>query len=248
MRTLLIANYWTPYNNAGTLRWWNFAKFVDFDVLTVKNTKGIIDESLEERGNNIERIRNVGRIASLNGLLLSIVACFKKADLYIFTSPPETLLVGAYILQKMGKKVVIDLRDQMDREHQQVKILLPLYKFLYKNIKNVIVTWKMIDPTKVVIHHGHDSLTLKSTEKKTMPEGRFTHKEYNEMLEKGFIPNYNTHGNWVKGYVTSSYVNIKHLWKERSELVHEELEETFYPWEHQAQLLENFLQDIMKGK
>lgn len=247
MRTLLVANYWTPYNNAGTLRWWNFAKHIDFDVLTVKKTSGIIDPTLEERGNKIKRIKNFSRVASLNGLLLSFMAFFTKADLYIFTTPPETLLIGAYLLQLRGKKVIVDLRDQIDREHQPVGFLVPVYRFLYKKIKNVIVTWRMIDPTKIVIHHGHDNLILKSNKQKIMPEGRFTHKEYNEMLEQGYIPNYNTHGNWVKGYVTSSYVNIKYLWGKRIDLVHKELEETFYPWEHQASLLKKYIDEVINN-
>lgn len=242
MKTLLITNYWAPINNAGTIRWWNFSKYLEFDVLTVKKTKGMLDLSLEERGNNITRIGNFSKIASLNGLLLSFVVLFKKADVYIFTTPSETLLVGAYILQCLGKKVVVDLRDKIDRAHQPVKVLIPLYIFLYKRIKNIIVTWKLIDPSKTVIHHGHDNLKLRDSKKKTMPDGRYTHKEYNELLEKGYVPNYNR----IKEYVTSSYINIMHLWGERPPFIHEELDSKFYPWEHQATLLQNYLETISK--
>ena len=64
MKTLLIASHWIPYNNAGTLRWWNFAKYIDLDVLTVKITIGLLDPTFEERGKNVIRISNYSIIAS----------------------------------------------------------------------------------------------------------------------------------------------------------------------------------------
>ena len=227
MKILLITNYWTPYNDSGTIRWWNFAKYINLDVLTVRKTKGIYDETLEERGNDVKRIRNFSNISCLNGLLLSIRSLFAKADIYVFTTPPETLLIGAWLLQKMGRKVVVDLRDKIDRPHQPVKLLIPLYKWLYKKLNNVVVVDKVVDDTKPIIHHGHDSLQLKLHQQYPMPKGRFNHRDYNELLMRGFVPKQK-----VKGYPQSSFANLEFLWNG-----------TFYQtWEHQANLMKQYLE------
>lgn len=211
MRPLIVTNYWQPFNNPGTFRWWQFARYIDLDVLTVKKPKGVYDETLQERGHSVRRIRTFSRIACVNGVFLSFRALFIKADIYVFTIPSETLLIGAYILQRLGKKVIVDVRDKIDRNHQPVKLFIPLYNWLYKRMKNVVVAWKIVDDTKLCIEHGHDALKLKINTQAVMPEGRFKYKDYNEMLERGFVPDYHARKE-VRNYVTSCYPNINHLW------------------------------------
>ena len=229
MKTLLITNYWTPYNNAGTIRWWNFAKYIQLNVLTTKTTKGIIDKTMyAERSSNVKRIRTFNKISSINGICLSVVALFAKADLYVFTIPSETLLFGAYILQRMNKKVILDVRDKINRPHQPLKFMIPIYEWFYKRIDNVIVVSKVIDETKILIEHGHDYLTLKIDEPCPMPEGRFTHLEYNELLQRGFIPK-----NKIENYPQSGLINIRHLWGNR--FSNKNIELKTYSWEEQSQ-------------
>lgn len=227
MKTLLITNYWTPYNDAGTIRWWNFAKYIPLDVLTTRRTRGLYDETLEERGHNIQRVRNFSNISCLNGLLLSIHSLFAKADIYVFTTPSETLLLGAWLNQLLGRKVVIDVRDKIDRPHQPVKLLVPLYKWLYQRIKNVVVVDKVVDDTKSIIQHGHDSLRLKYNKQYPMPKGRFIHKDYNEMLQRGFVPKQK-----VEDYPQSSFANLDYMWGGDS----------YKPWKHQASLMGKYLE------
>ena len=176
----------------------------------------------------------------MNDLLLSIVAQFKKADLYVFTIPSETLLFGAYLLQKRGEKVIIDLRDQINRSQQRLKILVPIYLWLYNRIENVVTVIEYIDKSKLAIHHGHDNLTLKINEPYPMPKGRFNREEYNELLQRGFVPRMK----W-KDYPVSGMVNIKHLWGKVDSNYKTMNSIEFYSWKIQANKMKDYLISVI---
>lgn len=256
MKALLVTNYWLPYNNAQTIRWYQYAKYMEFDVLTVKKTKGIEDETLEKRNNSVKYINSHTTVAVFNGVILSVSALFHKADLYIFTIPTETLLIGAYILQKMGKNVIIDTQDSIDRKHIGFKLFVPLYKWLYKRIKHRIVCMKFIDPSSVCIYHGHDDIELR--EFVTKPEllkhtgNRLTHYLWNRLLVNGCVPDYTAELNKIqKNYGQSSFVNIRWLWRDKlnliknrfgTEMLNDEMwTMPLYSWKVSAQLIKNQL-------
>jgi len=98
-KRLLITHYWYPFNNSGTFRWLNLARHIDFDVLTSKKPrKEFYDETIPRRGRRVFRYGS--RLpAVLSGLYLSFRTLFKRYDTYIITSPPESLIIGAFILQ-----------------------------------------------------------------------------------------------------------------------------------------------------
>ena len=242
MSILLITNCWTPYNTAGLFRWWNFAKYIDINILTTKKQRGILDETLENRGVKVKRVITFTKIAFFNGLYLSLRSIFYKSDLYVFTIPSETLLFGAYINQLLGRRVLLDVRDRMDRKTQPVKAFVPIYDWLYRHMKNVVVSWEGIDKTKTFVRHGHDGLKLKIKEKAVMPKGRYKHKDYLELLQRGYIPPIKeTHHPKTQ----SGYINVKHLWGNITTKVDEEIYcRQFYSWEEQANKMLKILLEV----
>jgi len=241
MRILLITNYWAPDNHPGTFRWLNFGKYIDFDVLTTLKIKGFNDASISGFGHRVHSVPVYNNYACLHGLFLAFNALRYKADIYIVTCPPESLLFAAYLLQKNGKKVIIDMRDAINRPWQPLKFMIPIYSYFYMKLKNVIVAWQFIDTGKPCIHHGHDNLFLRSRDMRQMPIGRHSHVNYNNMLQNGYIPDFSSRSN---GYVTSSFINIKHLWQEKSPVYnfHSELLNLKpYSWEAQAKKMESIL-------
>ena len=155
---LLITNYWSPWNTSGTFRWLHLSRYIDFDVLTSKKPNtGFKDETLPP--DNCKRCIRVGSNlpAMVSGIVLSVVSWFMRADRYVYTSPPETLLVGAWFSQKvLRREVYVDMRDALDRDMQPHKWLLPLYRWLYRRLDNVCVAMQFFDPKKQVIRHGYD--------------------------------------------------------------------------------------------
>jgi len=251
MNILLITNYWSPYNSPGTFRWWNFAQFMNMDILTNKKPLGArYDPTIEGRGNKVYRVSFYCCPAFLAGIFLSVIAWYyrKDYDLFIFTSPPETLLIGAFLLQVSGKKVLVDMRDSIDRPGQPIRILIPFYKWLYGKIKNVIVTWGLIDSLKPVIHSGHDNLKLfekYSHNPVLMNEARVYYKTYNFLLRVGFIPDISKKR---KGYVSSALINVRHLWGDKVNMDHLHPEiRNLKPrsWAHQFCLLTKVLEKIV---
>lgn len=161
MKILLITNYWHPYNNSGTFRWLYFSKYIKFDVLTSRKPKrSFQDESIPVFRHDIRIFRIGGNLpAFISGWILSInsLRYLRAYNIFIFTSPPESLIFGAYFLQLLGKKVVIDLRDKIDRPNQPNKFLNFIYNFFYKRMKNRIVSMNFFDENASgVIRNGTD--------------------------------------------------------------------------------------------
>lgn len=140
------------------------------------------------------------------GFIAPFIAIFRRYDRYIFTSPPESMLIGAYVMQCLGKTVIIDMRDSIERERQTVKILVPLYRFFYRRMKNVIVSYQFLDETKPVVYHGYEELDAK--EFQGYYNERVSKKEYNARLLCGYIPDQSFK---PTGYSAGSVQTFRHL-------------------------------------
>ena len=216
MKILLISHYWQPFNNSGTFRWLNFGKYIKFDVLTSKKpVNSFIDKTIENTA------ENVYRFGKCKAVIWGFLACLfvKKYDYYIITSPPETLLFCAWILQLRGKKVLVDMRDEIDRNHQQIKALIPFYRFLYRKIKNIIVSWQFIDESKTCVYHGYE--LDEKVKFKGYYVNRVNHRNFIELLKLGYMPD---QSNKPDGYVISSFHTFKKLGFQINFNYHKELD------------------------
>ena len=211
MKILLITNYWYPWNTSGTFRWLHLSKYIDFDVLTSKKpNKGFYDETLPSGKYN--RLYHYGHNipAFLSGIYLSIIAVFIRADKYIYTCPPETLLFGAWINQKLGRKVYVDMRDKIDRDTQPHRWSIPIYQWFYKRIKNICVCMRFFDPEKTVIRHGYDVTDrFYHGVKKLLNNKYLKYSEYCCALIDGYGRDY-WHPKYYN-YNSSSVVTLRHL-------------------------------------
>ncbi len=188
MKVLLISHYWYPNNSSGTFRWTNFSQFIDFDILTsYKPLFSFRDYSIRA-SKLFDGVYKFGykMPAIIWGFIASFMALFKKYDVYIITSPPESLLIGAWVLQLFGKKVLVDMRDSIYREKQFYKSMSWIYKFFYKRLKNVIVAYKFIDETKEVVYSGYEDVPkvkFKGYYKDRLHRSWYLHK-----LSQGYMP------------------------------------------------------------
>ena len=210
-KVLLISYYWYPYNNSGTFRWVNFGKYISFDVLTIKNPmRCFVDNTIPNPDKKVIRFGH--KIpAVVWGMLAWIRVLFmQKYDLYIITSPPESLLCSAWIMQLFGKKVLVDMRDAIDRKKQYFRKLIVVYKWFYNRIKNVVVSWQFIDKTKDVVYHGYEEVEKKpnAPDKPFFYKGRVLHGTYLRLLSEGNIPD---QSGKPEGYATSSLHTILQL-------------------------------------
>jgi len=241
-RILLITNYWCPYNASGTFRWLNFAEYIPMDVLTSKKPRrGFYDETVFKSGGRIYRIFS-NLPAVLSGFILSISSIFIKYDCYVYTSPPESLLIGAWINQLLGRKVVVDMRDSIDRGALGFKPLKWLYKILYFRIKNVVAPWAFINEN--AIENGYDNIKRNFNALKTAEyyKGKVDRRSYMLLLSYGFVQDYSGK---PKGYGASSLASIKYLGYEVNQKLHSECEE-FIPnsWKVQAGKMRRYLDEI----
>jgi hypothetical protein len=213
MRTLLITNYWSPWNTPGTMRWLQLSKYIDFDVLTSRKPRGgIYDETLPASNATVFHY-GYNLYAILSGLWLTFRAIFRKYDLYIFSSPPESFIIGAYILQRLGRRVILDMRDTIDRPFQKLKVMIPIYRFFYKRIKEKTVSFQFFDETAKVVRSGYtDILLLYKSYKKEWkfhkPTERLKYQYYRWNLANGLIQPFREKS---RNYSSSSFINLLHL-------------------------------------
>ena len=163
MKNLLITAYWFPWNTPGTMRWLQIGNYLQFNVLTSGRPRtGFIDNTLPM---NIDRPSRLvlmfgNKLPAWFWGLRSIFHIPKfKYDTYIFTSPPESLIVSAWIMEKVfRRKVLVDMRDSIDRENQKAPWMNWLYRWFYNGMNNVIVAWQFLDEFKFAIHSGYDEI------------------------------------------------------------------------------------------
>ena len=131
-KILLITNYWYPWNCSGSFRWVHIGEHLEFDVLTCKKPrKGMYDETMPGKNHRVFRHgRNLP--ALLFGLFITCFVIFirKNYQKIIFSSPPESLLIPAWICQKLGSDVYIDVRDDIARKNNTNKRTFPVHILL----------------------------------------------------------------------------------------------------------------------
>lgn len=212
MKTLLISYYWFPWNNSGVFRWTNFSKHIDFDVLTCRRPlRSFRDYSMSATMKPSSLYGNVRKFgaclpAIVWGFIAPFVAMFKRYDTYIFTSPPESMLIGAYLLQLFGKNVVVDMRDAISREKQYFKFMIPVYSFFYNRIDNVIVAYWFISPGKKVVYSGYEDVAkvkYKGCYSERVSRGWYLYK-----LSLGYMPDQSRK---PIGYGSGSAQTFRHL-------------------------------------
>lgn len=174
------------------------------------------------------------------GFFAPFIALFKKYDQYIFTSPPESMLIGAYVLQLFGKNVFIDMRDSIDREKQTLKLFVPVYTFFYRRMHNVIVAYKFLDETKPVIYHGYEELTTIGFH--GYYNERLNNDDYKSMLAQGYIPDQSKK---PKGYASGSGQTLRYLGLPINNTFHEEFySHKLIPVEDSAYKLQKLLKEF----
>ncbi len=246
MKILVIVNYWAPWNNSGTFRWTHLGEYLDFDVLTYKKpTRSFYDNTIPEKTKKVYRFNFICLPAFLSGMLLSVSSWFIRRDIYIYSSPPETLIIGAWISQLFGRKTVLDLRDKISRPDKR-SIFVPVYKFFYRRIRNKVKTMEHFGDG-VLIRHGYKIENTISSKLKGrfLTNKRYSYLEYLRLLSLGIGVDFSN--NPTKHYTSSSVVSFRHLESEikGKELLHPELFE-FKPesWERIAGRYKVYLKNI----
>jgi len=146
MKTLLITYYWAPFNHSGTFRWLHMGEFLEFDVLTSTKPKGAFyDETIPKPDKRVFRYG-----FNLRPILWGFRTYFylrdHKYDLYVFTSPPFSMALTAYLMQRRGRTVVLDLRDSLPFPQQKwyEKAMNPIYKYYLNKIKNITSHYEFV--------------------------------------------------------------------------------------------------------
>jgi len=210
MRTLLITYYWRPYNNAGAFRWLGFTEHIPLRVLTCRRPLwGMKDQTMPDPGKRVYRFGY--RVpAVLWGLLAVIPAIFSRYDVYIVSSPPESLLFTAWVLQLLGRRVIVDMRDSITRERQFYNYFTGVYKWLYSKMQIVIVSSKAVDPTKEIVYNGFDDITRdkRALDPPVYYRCRVNYETYILLLRHGFVQDFSGK---PAGYGASSLHTIRHL-------------------------------------
>lgn len=251
MNKLLIAYYWYPWNSWGTFRWWNFAKYIDMDILTSKKPKGAFyDPTIEKRGQKIYRTGSF--FATLWGLYIigPLLFHIRKYKILIFTSPPETLIILAWLCQVLGKVVLLDMRDGINNPIKpQLKLARPVFRFFYKRIKHKTVCWNFLrEGDEKVIRHGYYEELVKY-DGELWSAGLTPKKPFKHWLHDIQSGSLNNYYKKPKGYGSSSFVNYLYLgFKDLPIHFHGEVHcQIPYSWREQATKMEDVINAIDKS-
>ena len=237
MKTLIITNYWYPWNHPCTIRWINFGKYMDFDVLTQRVPRsGFKDYTLPQSGKKV--IKFGWKLpAVLWGFLALIPALLMRYDSYLITAPPESLIFTAMVLKKLGRKVILDMRDSIERPHAPHKWLRPLWRICYRSVWTKIVAWRLIDANRPVICHGYDNIKLKRKGRPLFYRSRVQYKDYLMFASYGMFPDFSSK---PKRYVASSAHTVVRLgFKPNQKLADEQYGQ--HSWEEGAKRFKKFL-------
>jgi hypothetical protein len=242
MKTLLVTYYWWPYNTPGALRWVGLGRYLDIDVLTTtKPIFGEVDCTMPFTEKKVYRLGWMVPAVIWGGLIL-FPLLFMKYDCYIITSPPESLLFTAWVLQKFGKKVIVDVRDKINRKTQFYKKLIPVYNWFYARCRNIIVSARVVDPKKPVVYHGYDNVSRsdRSLDPPVYYQGRVNYATYNLLLSYGFVRDFSGK---PEDYGASSFHTVKHLGYEANQRLAED-EYGLHSWEEGAIQIHNLIQQL----
>jgi len=248
---LLIQTCWYPYNGAGIFRWLNFSKYIDFDILTSKVAPhGFVDYKLPKPSMGKEFLHGSFKKSSWTSVWLIFIGLFKRNyDVYIFKSPNEILMFGAWFYQLIGRKVVLDSADMIDRTKQPHRWLIPVFTWFYNRIKHKIVCWKFMQmDDEEVIFHGHQELVRDNDALETpiyynTTAKRKNYEEFTRDLTMGILPDYQAKPDDCG---VSSIHNIKHLGYEvNNPNLHPEVYSAeYFSWRKQSEKMMSFLEKV----
>ena len=251
MKTLLITNYWYPYNHSGTMRWLQFGRYINFDVLTTKKPRGgFKDETLPKPYHRRVLGYTNNLPATFSGLCLSVTALTRRRyDVYIYSVPPFSLAVGAWILQTLGRKVVVDVRDNLDNKNNKWNLGNRFCWWIIQKIKYRTTSFQFLDSEATVIYSGYNPELYLMVEKTfwrfIKNNKRWDYKWYNEFVNVGRFPDYRKR---IKGkYACSSFVNLKYLGFKNlpTDCLHEEcINQPVQSWEESAEQYKKYLERL----
>lgn len=245
MKILVVLNSYWPWNAPGSMRWFELGYYLKFNVFTSRRPRsGFYDDTMVYPGRNRKIFRFSWKLpAILWGLIASFRVLFRRGyDVYIFSSPPESLLLGAWLCQLIGRKVVVDFRDQIDRERQRHKWAVPIYKWLARRIRNKVVVAKFIGPGELIPHGFRYQDLLKLEFNSIYYQGRLAYKDYYKLLRLGVVP---SSRNKPRKYISSSWPQVKQLGLELDAMntLHPEVREmTPIHWREVAHMYWDYLE------
>jgi len=216
MKILLITNYWRPWNCAGTMRWLQLGRYLDFDVLTQKQPrKGFKDETLPRYDRFHRVFHHFSKLPGICfGLFIIPFVLARRYDLYIFTIPPFSSAFSAYVLAKLaGRNVMIDTRDNLDGHGNRWPILNKIFWWFGQKIERRTTSFQFLDPGATRILSGYNPEIERhfhfGWSWEFIRSDRMTYDMYNLGLSCGHIPDFRDRMN--PGYAASSFVNLKYL-------------------------------------
>ena len=247
MKTLLITNYWKPWNASGTMRWLQMGRYIDFDVLTTrKPRKGFYDETLpKSRAEKVIR-KFTKWPAVLWGIGIILYGLRLDYDVYIVTTPPYTLSFLAWLLQTMGCKVVLDIRDNQDNKNNHWKLTAKLCDYFRGKIKHRTTSFQFLDEGATRILSGYNPELKKISKSwEFIRSDRMTYDMYCLGLSCGHIPDYQTR--MEPRYATSSFVNLKYLGFKNlllDNLHNECINQPVQSWETSAKQMKDYIEGV----
>ena len=192
---LLVTNYWYPYNNTGAFRWVHIGQHLYFDVLTCKKPRGgMRDETMPGISHKTYRYFSNLPAVLFGFFIIPFVLYYRsRYNKIIFTSPPESLLIPAWICQKLGSDVYIDMRDEIGRLNNtnSWKFLSEIWWWFYRRLKNRVAVNEVITERGTIIRHGYMELNRKPSGSWIfIPFKRYSYSEFKFNLKAGLVPDY----------------------------------------------------------
>jgi hypothetical protein len=226
-------------------------RYIDFDVLTSKKPrKGFEDETLPR-----PRSRRIFRHGSnlpavLSGLYLAWRAIMvRHYDIYVFTAPPFTLSIGAWLLQAMGRKVIIDVRDNLDAQGNRWPRINKICWWFVRRIEHRTASFMFLDPGAARVLSGYNpELEPYCLNWLFIIYDRMIYAEYNDYLSCGHIPDYRKRQK--SGYAVSSFVNLLHLGFKNlpvDGLHYECVDQPVQSWETSAKQMQKILEKLCQN-
>lgn len=229
MKTLLVTNYWYPYNTSGAFRWVLIGEHLDFDVLTSKKPRGgMYDETMPGESHKTYRYFSNFPAILFGIFILPVVLYYSfRYDKIIFTSPPESLLITAWICKLFGIDIYVDMRDEIGRlnDTNKWKFLSGVWWWFYRRLKNRVAVNEVISEYDIIIRHGYMDLKARFKSWKFIPFERLDYKTFKDCLELGMIPNYKKR---LKDRTPSTFYTLRKYFKNLPKHFDDE---RMYDWE-----------------
>ncbi len=167
------------------------------------------DETMPGKAHRVFRYWN-NLPALIFGILIIPFAFYhaRKYDRIIITTPPESLLILAYLLQKVRSGVVVDIRDRVDRKTKNNKWQKfgALWTWLLRRITHRVAIYDFFQNYDKIISHGYMDLDVTNTKWTFVPEKRMSYEQFRQSLSRGLIPDYRPRS---KNYAASTFITLR---------------------------------------